>query len=81
MSMTEALGTSMPTSMTVVETRTWISPALNRRMIASLSSNDSRPCRSPTTRSGNTSACSVRAMSVAALRSISSDSSMSGYTT
>src|SRR5206468_12140037 len=34
-----AFGTSIPTSITVVETRTWISPALKRRMIASFSSN------------------------------------------
>ena len=40
MSMTDAFGTSIPTSITVVETRTWIAPSLNRRMIASLRMTD-----------------------------------------
>src|SRR5664280_2452004 len=48
--MTVAFGTSTPTSITVVATRTSISPAANRRMTASLSSADSRPCRPATRR-------------------------------
>ena len=44
------------------------------------SSMPSRPCRSPTLRSGKTSLARWRAMSVAALRSTASDSSTRGYT-
>ena len=39
-----ALATSTPTSMTVVDTRTSISPAAKARMVRSLSSGVIRPC-------------------------------------
>ncbi len=45
--MTVALGTSTPTSMTVVHTSTSISPARNAAITASFSSLDSRPCIRP----------------------------------
>ena len=44
---TVALGTSTPTSMTVVHTSTSTSPARNAAITASFSSADSRPCISP----------------------------------
>src|SRR5574341_904209 len=44
---TDALGTSMPTSITVVQTRRWISPALNRRIVATCSRLPSRHQRRP----------------------------------
>ena len=43
-----ALGTSMPTSMTVVLTNSWMSPALKRRITASFSAPFIFPCTSPT---------------------------------
>ena len=43
-----ALGTLTPTSMTVVATRTSVSPAAKRRITASLSSGCIRPCRTST---------------------------------
>ena len=46
--MTVALATSIPTSMTVVATSTWISPATKPRMTRSRSSAGMRPCRSAT---------------------------------
>ena len=42
----------MPTSMTVVATSTWISPARKRRMTSSRSSALSRPCTRPTAELG-----------------------------
>jgi hypothetical protein len=48
MTITDALGTSTPTSTTVVVTRTWMSPSRNRRMTASFSSAFIRPCSSAT---------------------------------
>ena len=47
---TVALGTSTPTSITVVATRTSSLPAAKSRMTASFSSAGSRPCRMPTRR-------------------------------
>ena len=46
--MTVAFGTSTPTSITVVATRTSISPAAKARITASLSSAGSRPCSTST---------------------------------
>ena len=51
-SMIDALGTSMPTSITVVLTRMSISAALNRCIVASLSAADMRPCIIATCRCG-----------------------------
>ena len=51
--MTVALGTSTPTSMTVVDTSTSSSPALNACMTASFSLGLSFPCKSPTRRPGS----------------------------
>ena len=53
-----AFGTSTPTSITVVETKTSmpslaLGPALNRRMMSSFSSLDIRPCKTPTLTSFN----------------------------
>lgn len=48
--MAVAFGTFTPTSMTVVATRTWVSPAAKRRMTASLSSGCIRPCSTSTPR-------------------------------
>ncbi|KAG1390189.1 hypothetical protein G6F59_015287 [Rhizopus arrhizus] len=53
----EALGTSTPTSMTVVATSRSISPALNATIVASFSAAFRRPCTSPT-RTPGSSACS-----------------------
>ena len=50
---TVALGTSTPTSMTVVDTSTSSSPALNACMTASFSLGLSLPCKSPTRRPGS----------------------------
>ncbi len=80
MTITVALETSMPTSITVVATRTWISPARNRRMVSSRSSALSRPWTRPTSRSGHRAANDC-AIVVAARRSARSDSSITGSTT
>ncbi len=47
MTITVAFGTSTPTSITVVATRTSISPAENARITRSFSSGCSLPCRMP----------------------------------
>src|SRR6185437_4049601 len=52
MTITVALGTSTPTSITVVETNTSISPFWNSRMVRSFFSASRRPCSRPTGRSG-----------------------------
>ena len=53
MTITVALGTSTPTSITVVETSICASPDLKRRIAASLSSGFMRPCTTSTTYSGS----------------------------
>ena len=53
----DALGTSTPTSITVVATSRSISPALNATIVASFSAAFRRPCTSPT-RTPGSSACS-----------------------
>ena len=50
-----AFGTSTPTSITVVETSIWISPAANARITRSLTSCFIRPCSSATRYAGNMS--------------------------
>ena len=45
---TVTFGTSIPTSMTVVATSTWMSPAANRRITSSLACGVIRPCSRPT---------------------------------
>ena len=52
-----AFGTSTPTSTTVVETRTSISPFANAVMTVSFSFGFILPCRIPITLSGNVSVC------------------------
>ena len=79
--MTAAFGTSMPTSITVVDTSTCTSPAANARMTRSFSSWRILPCTSARRYSGNTSAARWSAISVAARTSTFDDSSTSGYTT
>ena len=80
MTITEALGTSTPTSTTVVHTSTWRRPARKASITASFSSAFIRPCSSPTSTPGNTCR-SLSAPRVASSRSSFSDSSTSGYTT
>ena len=55
--MTVALGTSTPTSMTVVATSTCVSLSRNRPMTASLSVGFMRPCNNSTCQSANTVCC------------------------
>ncbi len=77
--MIDALGTSTPTSITVVDTMMALAPDLNRSIASFFSSALMRPCRSPTPHSGN-SAFSVSHVSTADFRSSFSDSSTSGST-
>ena len=79
--MTVALGTSMPTSTTLVETRMSASPRRKAAMISSFSLGFMRPCSSASLRSGKISACRRSCSAVAALASILSDSSTSGQMT
>ena len=80
MTITEALGTSTPTSTTVVHTSTWMWPERKASMTSSFSSAFIRPCNRPISTPGNTS-LSLPAPRVASSRSSFSDSSTSGYTT
>ena len=75
----EALGTSMPTSMTVVETRTWISPALKSAhdRVLLVEAHAARAAGRPRS-SGNTSRCRRSRHLGGGRRSSSSDSSTSG---
>ena len=75
--MTLAFGTSIPTSITLVATRTWIVLSRNARIVTSRSSAFNRPCTRPTRSSGKARA-SRSAIVVAALRSARSDSSSTG---
>ena len=75
----EALGTSTPTSMTVVATSTSNRAALNASIAASFSAGFIRPCTRPTRRSGRASASSA-AVSSAARHASASDSSMAVQT-
>ncbi len=50
-----ALGTSTPTSMTVVATSICVSPSLNARIAASFSAGFMRPWTRPTRNSGSVS--------------------------
>ena len=87
MTMSEALGTSTPTSMTVVLTSTPITPALKRAITAFFSAGGMRECNKPT-RMGEPSAAvrPLRAadssawVAVALLRSRASLSSIKGQT-
>ncbi len=65
MTMSVALGTSTPTSMTVVATKSWIPPSLKRRMVESFAAGGIRPWTRPTASSGN-AAASAAAVSSAA---------------
>ena len=73
----EPFATSIPTSMTLVATRTCTALSRKLRIVASRSSAFIRPCTSPTRSSANVAA-SVSAIVVAAFRSARSDSSMTG---
>jgi hypothetical protein len=77
MSITVALATSMPTSITVVATSTSSCPSRKARITASLSSPGIRPCRAHAA-VGERAAVSSSCATVAALRSLFSDSSTSG---
>ena len=77
--LSEALGTSTPTSITVVETSTPINPSLNRLITAFFSATGMRECSRPTSTPGSnwlSSAC----VAVAFDRSTASLSSISGQT-
>ena len=77
MTMTVALGTSTPTSMTVVETRICVSFLRKLSMTASFSSLERRPWRRPSFSLGKTSLERRLYSSIAALSS-SFDSSITG---
>ena len=66
MTITVAFGTSTPTSITVVATRTSIWPAENSRITRSFSSGCSRPCKMPSRRPASGPASSVAATSITA---------------
>ena len=76
-----ALGTSIPTSMTVVATSTWISPARNRRITSSRSLGLEPAVHQPHARARATAPRVLCAIVVAARRSARSDSSITGSTT
>src|SRR5207247_866039 len=71
------VGTSMPTSITVVATRTCTSLSRNARMTTSRSSGFTRPWTSPTRNSANTF-FRLSAPAVAAFKSARSDTSITG---
>ena len=74
-----ALGTSTPTSITVVATSTLSSPLTKASMVADLTSFLSRPWTSPTGSSGS-AAESISKVSSAVFSCSASDSSISGHT-
>ena len=79
MSITVAFGTSMPTSITVVATSTSISPSRKRRMIASRSSRGNAAVQQRDAAVARTGPpASISNIVVAALRSVFSDSSITG---
>ena len=69
-----AFGTSTPTSITVVATRTSSSPALKRAMRSRRSAGRSWPCMQPTRNPRSSARCSRSASCSAALASIATDS-------
>ena len=73
-----ALGTSTPTSTTVVATSTGASPDVNAAITACLSFAFIFPCSSSTRVPGKTSCCRRSCSTVAAFRSCPSVSSMTG---
>ena len=77
--MSEAFGTSTPTSITVVATSNCVCPSWKARMTVSFSAGFMRPWISATRSSGK-AAVSTAAVSVAASACSRSDSSMSGHT-
>ena len=81
MSMTVALGTSTPTSITVVDTKTSRSPFRKEVITFSFSLDGICPCSSPRRRSGHTSVRRRSYSSVADFACTRSDSSTSGQTT
>ena len=79
--MTVALGTSMPTSMTVVATSTSASPAANARITSAFSAGRSWPCMRTTRKSRSSPAVRRSNSAVAARAASASDSLTSGQTT
>ena len=77
--MSVALGTSTPTSITVVATRSWITFALKAAITCAFSTGFRRPWTRPTARSGKV-ALMVSKVSIAVFSCSASDSSMSGQT-
>src|SRR6266513_2672755 len=57
-----ALGTSTPTSITVVATRSWILPSLKASIASSFLAEGMRPCTSPTRIPGSASAALAEAL-------------------
>ena len=81
MTINVALGTSTPTSMTVVATMTSASPRAKDAMAASFSAPFICPWSRAMRRSGKTVCCKVSAQTEAALMPSSSFSSTAGQTT
>jgi hypothetical protein len=79
--MTEALGTSTPTSMTVVATSTSTAPARKAAIVASRSAAGTRPWRSESRRPASSPAASSSNVAWADRASSRSDSSIRGHTT
>ena len=65
MTMSVAFGTSTPTSITVVATKSWILPSLKRRIVPSLARGGMRPWTSPTLSSGSAAANAAAVSSAA----------------
>ena len=79
MTISEALGTSTPTSITVVLTSTPITPSMNSDITAFFSAGAMRECSRPTSTPGSAS-LKASWVAVALLRSSASLSSISGHT-
>ena len=81
MTITVALGTSIPTSITVVATSTWVSPEAKRAIAAAFSAEGICPWRTPSSKPRSSPAASRPASTSAALPCCFSDSATSGQTT
>ena len=80
MTMIDALGTSTPTSITVVATSTSMSPDTKASIVAALSFGFIRPCSRPTLIGAGSAAVSSSCSATAVCSSSFSDSSISGHT-
>ena len=75
------MGTSIPTSITVVATSTSVAPAANASIASALRADGIWPWMTPTEKPRSSSAASRAASTSAAFPCIFSDSSTSGQTT